>query len=172
MVLAGAPTNGAFLAGAANEDPMDDHAEKTGSGPEQVNVRIAQRVWDEVWHQRHFGAINDLFDPGFTRHDLDPADGQGRKQNEDFIRRMRSAFPDLHFTVDDVIAKGDKVVTRYHFEGTHQGDALGFKATSKRVAYSGILIQRFERGRIVEQWTEANLLALFRQLGLVPDQKG
>jgi predicted ester cyclase len=84
---------------------------------------------------------------------------------------MRNAFPDLHFSIDDVIAKGAKVVTRYHFEGTHLGDALGFKATGKKVTYTGMLIQRFENGKIVEQWTEANLLNLFRQLGLVPPQK-
>jgi predicted ester cyclase len=128
-------------------------------------------VWDEIQHKGDFSAIDELFDPQFIRHDLDPSQGQGRKHNEEFIRRMRSTFPDLHFSIDDVIAKGDKVVTRYHFDGTHLGDALGFKATGKKVAYTGILIQRFENGKIVEQWTEANLLSLFRQLGIVPSQK-
>ena len=141
------------------------------SPPEELNIRLAQRVWDELWHKGDFSVIDELFDRQFIRHDLDPANGQGRKQNEEFIRRMRSTFPDLHFSIDDVIAKGDKVVTRYHFEGTHLGDALGFKATEKKVTYTGILIQRFENGKIVEQWTEANLLSLFRQLGLVPPQK-
>ena len=138
---------------------------------EELNMGVARRVWDEVWHKGDFSAIDELFDPQFIRHDLDPAQGQGRKQNEEFIRRMRNAFPDLQFSIDDVIAKDDKVVTRYHFEGTHLGDALGFKATGKKVAYTGMLIQRFENGKIAEQWTEANLLNLFRQLGLVPPQK-
>ena len=141
------------------------------SATEVLNVRIAERVWNEVWHKGDFSSFDELFDPRFVRHDLDPAQGQGRKQNEEFIRRMRSAFPDLHYTIDDVIAKGDKVVTRYRFDGTHLGDALGFRATNKKVSYTGILIQRFADGRIVEQWTEANLLSLFRQLGLVPQQK-
>jgi steroid delta-isomerase-like uncharacterized protein len=138
---------------------------------EKLNIRVASRVWDEVWHKGDFSALDELFDPKFIRHDLDPALGQGRKQNEEFVRRMRSAFPDLHFSIDDIIAKGEKVVTRYHFEGTHLGDALGFKATGKKVGYTGMLIQRFENGKIAEQWTEANLLHLFRQLGLIPQQR-
>ena len=138
---------------------------------EELNIRVARRVWDEVWHKGDFSAIDELFDPQFIRHDLDPARGQGRKQNEEFIRPMRNAFPDLHFSIDDVIAKGDKVVTRYHFEGTYLGVTLGFKATGEKGAYTAMLIQRFENGKIAEQWTEANLLNLFRQLGLVPPQK-
>ena len=148
---------------------MDDSVETRAV--EERNVRVARRVWDDVWHEGNFGAADELFDPRFIRHDLDPARGQGRKENEDFIRRMRSAFPDLRFGVDDVVARGDKVVTRYHFEGTHLGDALGFDATGKRVTYTGMVIQRFEGGRIVEQWTEANLLSLFRQLGLAPPHR-
>ncbi|HEY1804759.1 MAG TPA: ester cyclase [Terracidiphilus sp.] len=150
---------------------MDHRPTKSSSATEELNAGVAQRVWDEVWHKGDFSGIDELFDPQFVRHDLDPAQGQGRKQNEEFIRRMRGAFPDLQFHIDDVIAKGDKVVTRYHFEGTHLGDSLGFKATGKRATYTGILIQRFENGKIVEQWTEANLLSLFRQLGLIPDPK-
>ena len=150
---------------------MDYKSNNKLSTVEELNIRVAQRVWDELWHKGDFSSINELFDPKFIRHDLDPAQGQGRKQNEEFIRRMRNAFPDLHFTIDDIIAKDDKVVTRYHFEGTHLGDALGFEATGKKVAYTGILIQMFENGKIAEQWTEANLLNLFRQLGLVPPQK-
>jgi len=148
-----------------------DYPSNKSSAIEELNIRIAQRVWDEVWHKGDFSGVDELFDSQFVRHDLDPAQGQGRKQNEEFIRRMRSAFPDLHFHVDDIIAKDDKVVTRYHFEGTHLGDALGFQASRKRATYTGILIQRFENGKIIEQWTEANLLSLFRQLGLIPPQK-
>lgn len=145
--------------------------DNVSSAVEDLNFRVAGRVWDEVWHKGDFDAIDELFDPQFIRHDLDPAQGQGREQNGEFIRRMRSAFPDLHFSIDDVIARGDKVVTRYHFDGTHLGELFGLKATGKKVTYTGILIQSFENGKIVEQWTEANLLSLFRQLGLVSPQK-
>jgi predicted ester cyclase len=96
--------------------------------------------------------------------------GQGREQHEEFIRRMRSAFPDLRFSIDDVFAKGDKVVTRYYFEGTHLGDALGFKAAGRKGTYTAMLIQRFENGKVAEPSTEPDRLHLFRQLGLIPPQ--
>ena len=138
---------------------------------EQLNIDVAQRVWDEVWHQGNFRVMDKLFDPHFVRHDLDPKDGQGREQNEQLIRRMRATFPDLHFSVDDVIASGDKVATRYHFEGTHLGDALGFPPTGKKAGYTGMLIQRFANGKIVEQWTEWDALNLFEQLGVIATRR-
>ena len=138
---------------------------------EQLNMRIAQRVWDEVWNRGNFSVMDELFDPHFVRHDLNPNEGQGREQNEQFIRRIRAAFPDLRFSVDDVIASRDKVAMRYHFEGTHLGDTLGFPPTGKQVVYTGMLIQRFANGKIVEQWTEANLLSLFEQLGRIATRR-
>ena len=135
---------------------------------QERNASIAQRVWDEVWHQGNFEAMDELFDPQFVRHDSIRSELRGREQSEQFIRKMRAAFPDLHYTIDDIISHDDKVVTRYRFEGTHLGDALGFPATHKKVIYSGILIQRFVDGKIVEQWTEADLLSLFQQLGVIP----
>ncbi len=138
---------------------------------EQLNMRTAQRVWDEVWHRGNFSVMDELFDPHFVRHDLNPNEGQGREQHEQLIRRLRVAFPDLHYGLDDVIASGDKVVTRYHFEGTHLGDTLGFPPTGKQVAYTGMLIQRFANGKIVEQWTEWNALSLYEQLGRIATRR-
>jgi steroid delta-isomerase-like uncharacterized protein len=141
--------------------------EKALSAQER-NAAVARRVWDELWHQGNFRLMDELFDPGFVRHDPNRGDLRGKENNEKFIRTMRSAFPDLHFTVDDVISQDDKVATRYHFAGTHLGAALGFPPTQKKVSYSGILIQRFVDGKIAEQWTEADLLGLFQQLGAIP----
>src|SRR5579859_275636 len=138
---------------------------------EQRNIGVAQRVWDEVWHQGNFRVMDELFDPQFVRHDLNPNEGQGRERHEQLIRQLRSAFPDLHYSVDDVIASGDKVVTRYHFEGTHLGDSLGFPPTGKQVGYTGMLIQRFANGKIIEQWTEWNQLSLYQQLGRIAPQR-
>ncbi len=135
---------------------------------QERNMAVAQRVWDEVWHQGNFSVMDELFAPNFIRHDSNRSELRGPEQNEQFIRKLPAAFPDEHYTVDDVIATDDKVVTRYHCQGTHLGDALGFPATGKKVNYSGILIQRFAEGKIVEQWTEADLLSLFQQLGVIP----
>jgi len=135
---------------------------------QERNASVAQQVWDEVWHQGNFKMMDELFAPEFVRHDPNRGDLRGKEKNEQFIRTMRAAFPDLHYTVDDVNSHDDKVITRYHFAGTHLGDALGFPPTGKKVNYSGILIQQFAGRKIVEQWTEADLLSLFQQLGAIP----
>ena len=135
---------------------------------QEHNTTLAQRVWDEVWHKGNFNALDEILDPQFVRHDSNRSELRGREPNEQFIRRVRGAFPDLRYTIDEVIASDDKVITRYHFQGTHLGDTLGFPPTGRKVNYSGILIQRFLDGKMVEQWTEADLLGLFQQLGVIP----
>src|SRR5919201_628052 len=79
-----------------------------------------------------------------------------------------AAFPDLHWTVEDLIAEGDKVVSRYTCRATHQGELMGIPATGKVVTWTCILISRFAGGKCVEEWEEADMLGLFQQLGAIP----
>ena len=133
----------------------------------ETNKRLADRVWEEVWRRGDLRRIDDLFTPDFVRHDPG-RELRGAEQNRQFISSLRAAFPDLRFTTDDLIAEGDKVVARYHFQGTHLGDFQGTPPTRKRVTYTGILIYRCVDGKIAEQWTEFDLLSLLRQLGVAP----
>ncbi len=134
----------------------------------EENKMMARRVWEEIWHQGNLNAINSLFASDFIRHDPTGRVLRGVEQNRQFIASMRLAFPDLHYTVEDEISEGDKVVVRYRFEGTHQGQFQGVPGTGQRVSYTGMLIYRFAAGKIAEQWTEADLLSLLQQLGVVP----
>jgi len=131
------------------------------------NKLLANRVWEEVWHQGSLDRIDDLFTPDFIRHDPG-RELRGREQNRQFIGSLRAAFPDLRFIVDDQIAEGDKVCVRYRFQATHGGPFQGIPATGKRVAYSGILMYRVEGDMIAEQWTEFDLLGFLRQMGALP----
>jgi predicted ester cyclase len=70
--------------------------------------------------------------------------------------------------VEDQIAEGDKVVTRYTVSGTHQGEFFGVAPTGKRITMSGIMVDRLEDGKMVEEWPEYDLLGVMRQLGAVP----
>jgi steroid delta-isomerase-like uncharacterized protein len=106
--------------------------------------------------------------PDFVRHDPG-RELHGTDQNRQFISSIRTAFPDLHYAVDDQIAEGDKVVVRYRFRGTHLGEFQGMPPTRKPVSYSGILIYRVADGKIAEQWTEIDLLGFLRQLGVLPN---
>ena len=134
----------------------------------ESNKLLAQRVWEEVWHQGQLSRIDDLFTTDFVRHDPGGRELQGTEQNRQFIGSLRAAFPDVHYTVEDQIAEGDKVVVRYRFRGTHLAAFQGMPPTGKQVTYTGILIYRIGDGKIAEQWTEFDLLGFLRQLGVLP----
>jgi steroid delta-isomerase-like uncharacterized protein len=133
------------------------------------NKRLADRVWEEVWHQGHLDRINELFASDFVRHDPGRT-LRGPEENRQFISGLRAAFPDLRVVVEDQIAEGDKVCVRYRFQGTHTGPFLGIPATGKQIAYSGILIYRIAGDKIDEQWTEFDLLGFLQQLGALPER--
>jgi steroid delta-isomerase-like uncharacterized protein len=111
--------------------------------------------------------MDGLFTPDFVRHDP-RRELHGIEKNRQFIASLRSAFPDLHFTVEDQIAEGEKVAVRYRFESTHRGEFQGMPPTGKQVSYSGILIYLFADDKIAEQWTEIDLLGFLRQLDVLP----
>ena len=94
--------------------------------------------------------------------DLDRA---GMKQ---MMPAFFTALPDLHYTVEDLIAEGDKVVSRFTARATHQGEIMGVPATGKGVTYTGIYISRFAGGKCVEDWFSGDMLGLFQQLGAIP----
>jgi steroid delta-isomerase-like uncharacterized protein len=135
----------------------------------ESNKLLANRVWEEVWHQGDLNRIDELFTTDFVRHDPGGRELHGPDQNRQFINSLRAAFPDVHYTVEDQVAERDKVVVRYRFRGTHLGAFQGRPPTGKQVGYTGILIYRIADGKIAEQWTEFDLLGFLRQLGVLPN---
>jgi predicted ester cyclase len=95
----------------------------------------------------------------------EPTDRQGFKQ---FIDLFYHVFPDLHHSVDDQMAEGNKVVSRLTVRGTHRGFLQGLAPTGKPVMFSDILITQFEGGMITELWAQFDALGLLQQLGLIP----
>ena len=81
---------------------------------------------------------------------------------------LRTAFPDLHFTLEEVIAEDDKVMTRALLRGTHRGEYLGIAPTGKPVAVMGMVVLRIAQGKFQEGWLMMDNLGLLQQLGMVP----
>jgi predicted ester cyclase len=81
---------------------------------------------------------------------------------------FRSAFPDLRIIIEDQVAEGDKVVTRWRGSGTHQGDLFGIAPTGNRVSLVGITINRIEGGKVAEEWQIFDALGMMQQLGAIP----
>jgi steroid delta-isomerase-like uncharacterized protein len=97
-----------------------------------------------------------------------PGQGPGLAGLQDILRGMRSAFPDLNFAIQEQIAEGDKVVSRFEWTGTHQNEFLGVPATGRRVRVWGIVIDRLEEGRIKDTRIIMDVLGLMMQLGVFP----
>jgi predicted ester cyclase len=81
---------------------------------------------------------------------------------------FRAAFPDLHGTIEDQIAEGDKVVSRMTYRGTHQGELMGIPPTGKQVTMSFIGIHRITAGKVAEGWVNFDALGMMQQLGVIP----
>ena len=97
-----------------------------------------------------------------------PIEATGPELLKEVFGRLHRAFPDLHITVEDLIAEGDKVVARDTVTGTHQGEYMGLAPTGKSITYNEIFICRFADGRIAETWGVVDVLSQLRQLGALP----
>ena len=132
------------------------------------NKALNRRFVEEVINQGNTDAIDELIDPGVVDHAAPPGFPTGREGAKQFAAMMRSAFPDLHQTIEDMIAEGDKVVMRSTWSGTHEGEFMGIPATGRQVTVSAIDITRVADGRLVEHWEQFDALGLMQQLGVVP----
>lgn len=91
-----------------------------------------------------------------------------RDQVAALVAMFYTGFPDLHHTIDDQVAEGDKVATRLTFHGTHLGDFQGIPPTGKEVTFSAIVIDKYRDGKMVEHWSMSDTLGLMQQLGVIP----
>jgi predicted ester cyclase len=134
----------------------------------------SRRLLEETFNDGNLALIDQLIAPNAVNHDpTTPAELRGLPAPEQFKRTVsmyRSAFPDVKMIVDDVIAAGDKVVLRWHSEGTHRGELVGLAPTGVHAAVTGISIDQWNDGKVVEAWVEWDNLGLARQLGAAPPE--
>ena len=136
----------------------------------ETNKTVARRLFEEVWNKGSLSVLSEIIakdhvnsGPG-TLPGL-PTGPEGTKQ---LITVYRNAFPDVRFTVDEQIAEGDKVVTRWTGHGTHKGELLGIPATDRSSTVTGIAVDRIVNGKIVESWGIFDQFGMMQQLGVIP----
>jgi steroid delta-isomerase-like uncharacterized protein len=112
--------------------------------------------------------IHELVEPDALIRTPLPIAVTGARALKEVFARLHRAYPDLHITVEDLIAEGDRVVSRNSVTGTHRGEYLGIAPTGKSVTYHEIFIFRFLNGRITETWGVVDVLSQMRQLGAIP----
>jgi predicted ester cyclase len=130
----------------------------------EQNKAIARRSIEELWNDRNVAVIDELFAENY--HDSWVTAGL-RAWQEEIIAMFAGAPPDWHITVEDQIAEGDKVMTRWTWSFTHTVPFLGAAPTGKHISFTGISIYRLEGGKIVEGWFNNDELGLNRQLGKI-----
>jgi predicted ester cyclase len=139
----------------------------------QENKEKARRLLEEAFGQGKTELVDEVLNPHFVCYDPNSEAGEirGAQTIKGEIEYFRTAVPDLTYTVEDQVAEGDKVVSRYRVSGTHQGEFFGVGGTGKPVEFTGIQIDRFdeESGKMVEEWPEYDLLGAMRQIGAIPE---
>lgn len=118
----------------------------------EENKMIARRVIEEVWNEGKFEVADELIARDYVGHMPDD-EAHGPEGVKRFFSEQRLGFPDIHFTVEDQVAEGDKVVTRWSARGTHQGEFKGIPATGKQGSATGITICRIAGRKLIEAWT-------------------
>jgi steroid delta-isomerase-like uncharacterized protein len=135
------------------------------------NKATVRRIPDEVFNQGNLSVVDELFAPDYVLHDPWVPGGELRGLEafkEQWVSMLRTAFPDLRIVIEDQVAEGDKVVSRYTGSGTHQGELRGFPPTNNRVEVTGTITSRFAEGKIAEEWNNFDSMGMMQQLGIVP----
>jgi len=133
----------------------------------EKNKRIARRVFEDVQSQGNQALIQELVTEDYVGH-TPIGDIHGPEGAKQFTSMLRAGFPDFQVMVEAQISEGDLVATRWTSRGTHNGEFQGVPPTGKRMSMSGMTIFRIANDKLVEGWTQPDLLGMMQQLGLVP----
>jgi predicted ester cyclase len=138
----------------------------------EENKEKVRRLMEESLGEGKPELVDEVLNPDFVRYDpyIEAGEVRGTQSVKDNIVWFRKAFPDLSCTVEEQVAEGEKVVSRWTLRGTHRGDFFGVAGTGNRVEFTGIQIDRFdESGKIVEERAEFDLLGAMGQMGAIPE---
>ena len=144
----------------------------TSSSTRQLeeNKGLVRRAFDEMVN-KNWAVVNEMYTADYIWHQPISPEPLTNEESEQFMRTFLAAFPDYSHTIEDMIAEGDKVVTRYSFRGTHKGEYMGIPATGRQIVSTSILISRIADGKIAEEWQEFDGYRFMQQLGAIPSDQ-
>ena len=135
--------------------------------PEE-NKAVVRRFVEEVFNQGNLAAVDRFLAAEYRDANALPGQEPGREGAKRAFSLYQEVFPDLRYTIEEMIAEGDTVVTRVTFRGTHRGALLGIPPTNRQVSVPAVHFTRLVEGTIREHWSLMDDLGLMQQLGLVP----
>jgi predicted ester cyclase len=134
----------------------------------EKNKAVVRRYAEEVWNKGNLDLIDELMDANYVNRGPGLPEVRGAESFKEFVSDTRTAFSDIRFTIEDQIAEGYKVVTRYKAIATHSQEWIGVPATGKQVTWTEIVIDLVVDGRLMESYFQMDVLGLLQQLGVVP----
>jgi steroid delta-isomerase-like uncharacterized protein len=134
----------------------------------EANKGLVRRLFDEPINKGNFSVADEILSADYVHREPTIGEKRGRSGYRELVTMYRNAFPDVKVTIDEQIAEGDKVVTRFTSTGTHRGELFGAAPTGKRITIQGVFITRIANGKVVEDIVVYDALGMLRQLGIVP----
>ena len=136
----------------------------------ETNKTVARRLLEEVWNKGNLAVLNEIIAKDHVSRGPGTLPGllAGPDGTKQLVTVYRNAFPDVRFTIDEQIAEGDQVVTRWTADGTHKGELQGIPATGKSSTVTGIAVDRIVNGKIAESWGIFDQFGMMQQLGVIP----
>jgi steroid delta-isomerase-like uncharacterized protein len=139
--------------------------------PEEMKLML-RRAYDEGFSQGRLEVVDEIVAPDYRSHDAMAGEIHGVEGAKRLIMMLRTALPDMVITVEDMLVDGDQVAARWTGTGTHLGPLGPIPPTGKSAIVTGIVIARFEDGKIVEEWQNWDALGMLRQFGVLPAGPG
>jgi steroid delta-isomerase-like uncharacterized protein len=138
------------------------------STSKEENKALYRRTFEEVFNQGNLAIVDDLVAPDYLNHEVPPGmNNRGPDSTRQIVRMLRTAFPDLHFTIEDLVAEGDTVAGRVTMSGTHLGPFQGIPPTGRSFEQAHMHFVRFRDGKAIEHRAVRDDLGMMRQLGLI-----
>ncbi len=135
----------------------------------EENKALVRRWFEELFNAQNLDVADEITAPDHVNHDPTLPDlPPGPEGDKHVVNLYHGAFPDANITVEEQVAEGDEVVTRWTGHGTHQGDLMGVPPSGNRVEVTGMTLNRVSGGKIVESWTNYDALGMMRQIGAMP----
>jgi steroid delta-isomerase-like uncharacterized protein len=133
----------------------------------EQNKMLIRRDIEEIYNRGNLAVVDEVAASDLVIH-LPSAEIHGLAGAKQYVTSLRAAFPDLQITIEDQVADGDRVATRWTARGTHTGAFQGIPPTGKQIRVSAINIDRIDDGKVVECWVNSDDLGLLQQLGVIP----
>jgi hypothetical protein len=149
-------------------DPRRSHMSAAQATSNKATVRRFHDAMNTGDAELISRTIDEVFEPDVLLRTPLPVEATGAQALKQVWAVLLRAFPDLHVTVEEFIAEGDRVVDRNTITGTHQGEYMGVPPTGKAITYNEIFILRFAGGRIAETWGVVDVFSQMQQLGVIP----